>query len=84
MYICRSRSSLRKPLCSAKEFLSSKFFYSQGVVSKMRLQYVPNPPNFTDEEDKAIVERIKERRGERGLIGLDRSLLHAPPVADGW
>ena len=50
----------------------------------MRLQYVPNPPNVTSEEDKQIVERIKERRGERGLIGLDRSLLHAPPVADGW
>ena len=50
----------------------------------MRLPYVPNPPNFTEEEENAIVERIKERRGERGLIGLDRSLLHAPPIADGW
>jgi len=50
----------------------------------MRLPYVPNPPNFTEEEERAVVERIKERRGERGLIALDRSLLHAPPVADGW
>jgi hypothetical protein len=50
----------------------------------MRLPYVPNPPNFTEEEEKAVVERIKERRGERGLLGLDRSLLHSPPVADGW
>ena len=29
-------------------------------------------------------ERIKERRGPKGLIALDRTLLHSPPVADGW
>jgi hypothetical protein len=50
----------------------------------MRLPYVPNPPNFESEEDRATVERVKQRRGERGLIPLDLSLLHSPPVADGW
>jgi hypothetical protein len=50
----------------------------------MHLPYIPNPPAFTDEADKAVVERIKARRGEKGLIALDRTLLHSPPVADGW
>ncbi|KAL6704315.1 hypothetical protein ACN47E_008379 [Coniothyrium glycines] len=50
----------------------------------MRIPYVPDPPNFTSEEDKAIEERIRKRRGTKGLINLDRALLHAPPVADGW
>lgn len=50
----------------------------------MRLPYVDNPPNFTSEDDKAILERVKARRGERGLFPLDLALLHAPKVADGW
>ncbi|EMD88081.1 hypothetical protein COCC4DRAFT_146140 [Bipolaris maydis ATCC 48331] len=50
----------------------------------MRLPYVPDPPNFTSEEDKAVEQRVRERRGEKGLIALDRTLLHSPPVADGW
>ncbi|CAN9167334.1 unnamed protein product [Alternaria sp. RS040] len=50
----------------------------------MRLPYIPDPPNFTSEEDKAVEQRVRQRRGEKGLIALDRTLLHAPPVADGW
>lgn len=50
----------------------------------MRLPYVPDPPNFTSEDDKAVEQRVRERRGEKGLIALDRTLLHSPPVADGW
>ncbi|EMD64899.1 hypothetical protein GGP41_003565 [Bipolaris sorokiniana] len=50
----------------------------------MRLPYVPDPPNFTSEEDRAVEQRVRERRGEKGLIALDRTLLHSPPVADGW
>lgn len=50
----------------------------------MRLPYIPDPPEFTEEADKAVLERIKERRGPKGLIALDRTLLHSPPVADGW
>lgn len=50
----------------------------------MRINYIPDPPNFTDLDENAIVDRIRQRRGERGLIGLDKALLHAPPVANGW
>lgn len=50
----------------------------------MRLPYVDDPPTFTDEEDKAILKRVQARRGERGLIPLDLTLLNAPPIADGW
>jgi len=35
-------------------------------------------------EIAAIVDRVKARRGPRGLIPLDRALLHAPMIADGW
>lgn len=50
----------------------------------MRLPYVPDPPNFTSPEDQAVEQRVRARRGEKGLIALDRTLLHAPTVADGW
>ncbi|ORY19595.1 4-carboxymuconolactone decarboxylase-like protein [Clohesyomyces aquaticus] len=50
----------------------------------MRLPYIPNPPTPENEEDRAIVQRVKQRRGEAGLLELDLALLHSPPVADGW
>lgn len=50
----------------------------------MRLSYVPDSPDFTSEDDKAVLERVLQRRGEKGLIALDRTLLQSPPVADGW
>ncbi|KAH9878026.1 hypothetical protein J1614_003243 [Plenodomus biglobosus] len=50
----------------------------------MRLDYISDPPNFQNPEDQAVVERVLQRRGEKGLIALDRTLLHSPPVADGW
>lgn len=50
----------------------------------MRLPYVENPPSFDNEEYKEIAERVKQRRGDAGLLELDLTLLHAPPVADGW
>ncbi|KAJ7901719.1 beta-ketoadipate enol-lactone hydrolase [Mycena olivaceomarginata] len=31
-----------------------------------------------------IADRIRERRGARGLTPLDQALLHVPPVAEGW
>ncbi|KAF1351050.1 AhpD-like protein [Delphinella strobiligena] len=49
----------------------------------MRLPYVPEDPKLLNPDDQAVVERVKERRGGK-LIALDRALLHAPPVADGW
>jgi len=50
----------------------------------MRLSYVSNPPNPKDVQEQAIIERVKKRRGSSGLLELDLTLLHAPPVADGW
>lgn len=50
----------------------------------MRLPYVPNPPPTTTPEEAAIVERITARRAPRPLQALDLTLLHSPPVADGW
>ncbi|KAF8632660.1 hypothetical protein AX17_004793 [Amanita inopinata Kibby_2008] len=32
----------------------------------------------------AIADSIRARRGPRGLTPLDRTLLHVPPVAQGW
>lgn len=50
----------------------------------MRLPYISKDPEFSSAEDQAIVERVRQRRGSTGLLELDRTLLHAPPVADGW
>ena len=50
----------------------------------MRIPYVPENPQFEDEKDQVIVERVRQRRGSAGLLELDRALLHAPQVADGW
>lgn len=49
----------------------------------MRLPYIDDDPHMSTEEDQAIVDRVKARRGGK-LIALDKALLHAPPVADGW
>ncbi|MCJ1409558.1 hypothetical protein MMC19_003639 [Ptychographa xylographoides] len=50
----------------------------------MRLPYVSDPPPTTVPDETAIVDRIRTRRGSRGLTVLDRALLHSPSVADGW
>ncbi|KAF2725769.1 hypothetical protein K431DRAFT_215122 [Polychaeton citri CBS 116435] len=49
----------------------------------MRLQYIDDEPRMPDKASQDVVERVKERRGGK-LIALDKSLLHAPPIADGW
>jgi len=49
----------------------------------MRLPYIDDDPKMATAEDDAVVQRVKERRGGK-LIALDKTLLHAPPVADGW
>ncbi|EMC99037.1 hypothetical protein BAUCODRAFT_146023 [Baudoinia panamericana UAMH 10762] len=49
----------------------------------MRLPYIPDDPEMESAEDEAVVQRVKTRRGGK-LIALDKALLHAPPVADGW
>ncbi|KAJ5497604.1 hypothetical protein N7463_009591 [Penicillium fimorum] len=51
----------------------------------MRLPYAPSTPPVDAPPDTAdIYARIAERRNPRPLIPLDLSLLHSPPVADGW
>ncbi|MCJ1242932.1 hypothetical protein MMC30_000128 [Trapelia coarctata] len=50
----------------------------------MRLPYTPQHPNPSTPAESAIVQNILTRRGSRGLIALDRTLLHSPPIADGW
>ena len=50
----------------------------------MRLPYVPNPVPTANAEEAAIVERVIARRGTDGIKELDLTLLHAPPLTDGW
>ncbi|KAK4546842.1 hypothetical protein LTR36_001574 [Oleoguttula mirabilis] len=49
----------------------------------MRLTYIDDDVKMETPEDQAIVQRVKDRRGGK-LIALDKALLHAPPVSDGW
>jgi len=51
----------------------------------MRLPYAdPSSPTFSSPSDRAIIERVEARRAPRPLQPLDLTLLHSPPVADGW
>ena len=49
----------------------------------MRLPYIPDDPVMENSEYQDIVSRVKERRGGK-LLELDKALLHAPPIANGW
>jgi alkylhydroperoxidase family enzyme len=54
-------------------------------IRTMRLPYAPSTPPADAPADTAdIYARIAARRNPRPLIPLDLSLLHSPPVADGW
>ncbi|KAL2004752.1 hypothetical protein VTN00DRAFT_3280 [Thermoascus crustaceus] len=54
----------------------------------MRLPYAPStPPSSSTTDPTATAEiytRIAARRSPRPLIPLDLTLLHSPPIADGW
>lgn len=50
----------------------------------MKLPYIADPPPTSTEEEQAIVDRVRARRHPRPLQALDLTLLHSPPVADGW
>lgn len=58
----------------------------------MRLPYAPSTPpegetpeaSKETQETAEIYTRISTRRHPRPLIPLDLTLLHSPPVADGW
>lgn len=45
---------------------------------------MPRIPYVSADLPGAIADAIRARRGERGLTALDRSLLNAPPIAEGW
>ncbi|KAJ9093478.1 hypothetical protein QFC19_008337 [Naganishia cerealis] len=42
------------------------------------------PYRFPSQGEDPVADRIRERRGARGLTSLDGTLLNAPMVADGW
>lgn len=50
----------------------------------MRLPYAPKTPPQDEARSAEIYERIAARRAPRPLIPLDLTLLHSPPVADGY
>jgi alkylhydroperoxidase family enzyme len=50
----------------------------------MRLPYIPDPPPTSTPDEERIVSAIRARRSPRPLQALDLTLLHSPPVADGW
>ncbi|KAL3474379.1 AhpD-like protein [Aspergillus californicus] len=50
----------------------------------MRLPYAPQTPGDSNPETHEIYTRIAARRTPRPLIPLDLTLLHAPPVANGY
>lgn len=72
---------LRRPFLSTLPESSAVRFQARA----MRLPYAPTtPPADAPAETAGIYERIAARRNPRPLIPLDLSLLHSPPVADGW
>ncbi|KIV90840.1 hypothetical protein PV10_05448 [Exophiala mesophila] len=50
----------------------------------MRLPYAPTTAPEDQPKSAEIYERIAARRAPRPLIPLDLTLLHSPPVADGY
>ncbi|KAF5349054.1 hypothetical protein D9758_012680 [Tetrapyrgos nigripes] len=42
------------------------------------------PGRYPPPNTNPIADRIRARRGARGLTPLDGTLLHVPPVAEGW
>ncbi|KAI5462600.1 AhpD-like protein [Mariannaea sp. PMI_226] len=63
---------------------SSKASIYPTLHANMRVPYVTDPVPTKNEEEAAIVDRIKARRNPRPLQPLDLALLHAPSIADGW
>ena len=42
------------------------------------------PYNFPQPGEDEVADRVRKRRGARGLTPLDGTLLNAPVIADGW
>jgi alkylhydroperoxidase family enzyme len=96
LFILKQQSATNTPISSSPLASEGLAFQGPSLSPKptpsyypplspdMRLPYTPNPPRPTHDEEEAIVGRILARRGAGGLIALDRTLLHAPVIADGW
>lgn len=50
----------------------------------MSIPYVSDPPSTSCPEEAKILSSIQARRGEGGMLALDRALFHLYPVANGW
>lgn len=75
--------TLHRRFTTIPSFLSSVNIRTQART--MRLPYAPStPPTDAPAGTADIYQRIAARRNPRPLIPLDLSLLHSPPVADGW
>jgi len=40
--------------------------------------------NVENYQPKELIDAVLARRGARGLLNLDRMLLHSPPLTEGW
>jgi alkylhydroperoxidase family enzyme len=47
---------------------------------------MPNIPykNVQNYQPKELLDAVVARRGARGILNLDRMLLHSPPLTEGW
>ena len=45
---------------------------------------MPRVPYVPQDVPGEVADEIRARRGTEGLLPLDRTLLHAPPIAAGW
>ena len=45
---------------------------------------MPAVPYLPQDISGSVANEIRSRRGAEGLLPLDRILLHAPPIAEGW
>lgn len=55
------------------------------ALSTSRSLAMPRVPyRFPSAGEDPIADRVRARRGARGLTPLDATLLNAPAIADGW
>ncbi|KAK0106677.1 hypothetical protein ONS96_004297 [Cadophora gregata f. sp. sojae] len=82
-----SNPSRRIPFYTLTPRLFQPLPYTKPITTTprrtMRLPYV-DPSTITSPTSKAIVSRVEARRSPRPLQALDLTLLHSPPIADGW
>ena len=45
---------------------------------------MPAVPYLPQDISGSVANEIRSRRGAEGLLPLDKILLHAPPIAEGW